>query len=545
MTTATRKAILPLRDYQQEALRLVLEAWAAGKRRVLVSHPTGAGKTFTFSHLINRARDQGVQRAVVIVHRDELVRQTIAHVEQISPGLGLGVVKANQNDLHAQTIVASAQTLARESRLEALAVALDGQRLLLISDEAHHDRAPMRQRAIERLDADLTGGFTATAGRGDGLALGDVYEDIVHHVSMLGLIGRGHLCHLIGIRVETETVLDDVHTRCGEFVENELADAVDTEPRNAQIVRSWKDHAEGRRRTVVFAVNVAHAKNIAQAFADASIGAACIFGETPSDERAALLQEFHLHPKELPVLVNCMVLTEGYDEPGIDCILMARPIKSPWLYIQMVGRGARRSEGKQDCLVLDFVDNTSRHKLVTLPTLAGVDDTEGTAPAEDERDDGEQIDLFGFAAERRAVIEKRAVEVDLFGESPYLWRVAGGLYMTPAGEGRWLVLDPEKNGLFTPMEVRKGKYRYDPAIWEPLIDRGLDFEIAMGVAEQLIVQDQLTTKTASWRTRKEAATAAQIKFARSLGIRHPEELTKGECSDAIDNALFERIARRR
>ena len=546
MTTATKVASLPLRDYQQAALQAIIEAYAAGKRRLLVSHPTGAGKTFTFAHLIRQMREaHGIERAVVIVHRDELARQTQARIEQINPGLGLGLVKAERDEVGAPTIIASAQTLARESRLERLAGALAGQRLLLVSDECHHDRAAGRQRAIERLDAELAVGFTATAGRGDNLPLGAVYEEIVHHVGLLHLIGRGQLARLHGIRVETETELDAVHTRGGEFVENELAETVDTEERNRQIVRSWQKHAQDRRRTVVFAVNVQHAKNIADAFREQGIRAECIFGETPADERMALLEEFNLHPDELPVLVTVMVLTEGYDEPGIDCILMARPIKSPWLYIQMVGRGARKAEGKQSCLVLDVVDATSRHKLITLPTLAGVDEDGGASEARDEREDGEGVDLLEFAMAERALREKRAIAVDLFGESPYLWRIVGDLHVTPAGSGRWLVLSPAENGLFTPMEVTQGRWRGDPAAWAPLIDRALDFEIAMGVAEEQIAMDELTTKGASWRTRGEVATAAQVRFARTLGIKHPEKLTKGDCSDAIDNALFERIAARR
>ena len=549
MTTATRTGSLPLRDYQVQALSAIISAWVSGKRRLLVSHPTGSGKTFTFSHLIRRMREEhDIERAVVIVHRDELVRQSQARIEQINPGLGLGIVKAERSELGAPAIIASAQTLGRESRLEQLAQALSGQRLLLVSDECHHDLAPGRQRAIERLDATLSVGFTATAGRGDNQPLGAVYEEIVHHVGLLELISRGQLARLVGIRVETETQLDAVHTRGGEFVENELAETVDTTERNRQLVRSWKTHAGTRRRTVVFAAGVRHAQNIAAAFNEEGVRAECIFGETPGGERTALLEQFHLHPEELPVLVNVMVLTEGYDEPGIDCILMARPLRSPWLYIQMVGRGARRAEGKQDCLVLDMVDVTSRHKLVTLPTLAGIDQgagIDGGGAATDERSDGEAVDLLEFAQAELALREKRATWIDLLGGSQYLWRITGDLHMTPAGPGRWLVLQPAPGGLFVPMEVRQGRTRGDGAAWTPIVDRPLDFEIAMGVAEERIALDHLTMKGASWRTRKEAATEAQVRFARSLGIPRPQRMSKGECSDAIDDALFERRAARR
>lgn len=405
----------------------------------------------------------------------------------------------------------------------------------------HHDRAPSRTRAIQALAPDLLIGLTATPSRGDKLGLDAIYEEIVAHVSMLHLIARGILSPIKGIRIETDTNLDDVHTRAGEFAENELADAVDSPERNKLIYRSWAKHAVGRKRTVVFAVNVAHAIALRDTFRANGVISETILGETPSDERARILADFSAG--KIPVLTNCMVLTEGYDEPLIDCELLARPTKSPGLYTQMVGRAARKAEGKTDALIIDFVDVTARHKLITLPTLAGVDeDPAGSRipeAGEEDREAGEEMDLLNYAQQRSAARKTRSVEVDLFAASQYIWQSVDGHHMAPDGGGTWLTLIPKGVG-YLPARIFQSNTRGGSPRVELLFDRPVEAETAMALAEATTSVNRLNSKEADWRLKETPASDKQIAFARVLKINVPHRATKGQVSSLIDEAMFRR-----
>lgn len=533
-----RQEIVPIRPYQADALTAIEEARSRGVTRQLVSMPTGSGKTFLAAHLIQRMG----MRAAMLVHRDELVRQTERQFSNINPNLSIGVVKADRDGLNADVIIVSAQTLAHRRRLDRFIDATKGAPLLFIADEAHHDVAPSRRRAIEESNPALLVGLTATPSRGDKQGLDAIYEEIVYHLPILDLIRARILAPLRGLRIETEVVLDDVHTRGGEFVENELGEAVNQEARNRLIVQSWKKYASDRKRTVAFCVNVAHATELASAFRHAGIDAETILGTTPTEDRARMLAAFR--DGKVPVLTNCLVLTEGYDEPAIDCILMCRPTKSPGLYIQCVGRGARQATqtGKRDCLVIDYVDVSSRHSLVTLPTLVG---EEGDRPTtESVRVEGEIIDFLELADAGKALKERRAVAVDLFGGSPVIWQPSHKMFFAVASAGRegstWTAVIPDGDG-YVPVVIRQARGAR-PSV-ERLFDRAVDAEMARGIAESKVEKSPLTDRNAGWRQKEEFPTEPQLKFARSLRVRIPPGATKVDVSGMIDEALFAKAAR--
>lgn len=536
---ATSGAVLSLRDYQRAALDAVHEARARGVTRQLVSLPTGAGKTFVAAHMVSEI---GLP-TVFLVHRDELARQTVRQMRQVNPDLSIGVVQADRDEIDRQIVVASAQTLARETRLERLRRAV-GAGCLFISDEAHHDRAPSRMRAIERMEPELLVGLTATPMRGDKLGLDAVYDEIVYHLPMRVLVERGHLARPIGLRIETDADLDRVHTRGGEFVQDELSETVDTQARNELIVDSWKRHATGRQRTVAFCVNVKHAERLRDAFRAAGVTAEMIDGSTPILERQRIFEAFRRG--DIAVLTNCMVLTEGFDEPGIDCVLMARPTKSTALYVQCVGRGLRKYPGKRDCLVIDFVDATTRHQLVTLPTLSGIEKSEagetGKALAEiseANRKPGQVIDLFDAMAHEGRIRERAAIMLDLLAGSSFVWNTSPNTnrYVAKAGENQWLTLLAEGDG-YVPARVIAPRGE-QPRIVR-LFNRPLDAEAAMEIAERSIEESPLTSRDAAWRRRDEPPTDGQLRFARRLGIRVPKTATKAQVAELIDSALFER-----
>jgi type I site-specific restriction endonuclease len=208
---------------------------------------------------------------------------------------------------------------------------------------------------------------TATPSRTDGISLNDVYEKIVYAYPLRQAIKEGWLAHPRGYRVTTETQLDDLKTAQGEFVKSELAGRVNTPERNQQVAKAWKKYADNRR-TIVFAVDIQHATDLAKAFEQDGVSAKAVWSEDP--ERGAKIAAHK--GGDYDVLVNVGIALEGYDDPRISCVVVARPTESSLVFQQAVGRGLRIADGKEDCLVLDICDNTKRHSLQTLPCLLGL-----------------------------------------------------------------------------------------------------------------------------------------------------------------------------
>jgi len=224
-------------------------------------------------------------------------------------------------------------------------------------------------RVIEHLEPDLLLGVTATPYRGDRVSLSQVFDRIVFSYGIVEGIRAGYLVDIEAWRIKSTANLDSVHTVAGDFAQDELADVVDTPERNRLVVNAYREYAAGAK-ALVFAVSVAHAQHLADAFREAGIAADVVHGGLAKDERRAILARFR--SGEVPVVCNCNVLTEGFDEPSIETIILARPTKSLALFTQMVGRGTRPYPGKKRLILLDVVDVTRRHKLATIRDLIGV-----------------------------------------------------------------------------------------------------------------------------------------------------------------------------
>lgn len=360
-----------MRDYQREAIAAVLQTRRAGIRRMVVVLPTGAGKTVIFSELVRLAR----RPVLVLAHRSELVEQA---ADKIRWALGddprAAKVAVEQADRRAPedalVIVASIRSL-RDNRLSRLLQ--DRQFGLIVYDECHHATAEDNQRVLRQLgafDPQWEGtllGFTATPQRADGQGLDLVFERIAYSRTLPDLIRAGFLVPLRGFRVETAADLSDVQTTQSDLDEASLEEAIDIEDRNALVARSIQELARGRR-TLAFCVTVRHARNLMRALNAVGVPAGMVWGDMKADDRAAVLAAFR--EGRLQAVTNVGVLTEGFDDPGVACVAMARPTRSEGLYAQCVGRGTRLFDGKTDCLVLDFVD-LSALELVSLPSLLG------------------------------------------------------------------------------------------------------------------------------------------------------------------------------
>lgn len=406
-----------LRPYQREAVEAVIAARRRGVRRMVVALPTGAGKTVIFSHLARLARRQ----VLVLVHREELLGQARDKLERALGGRSVVAVErgAERAPEEAAVLVCSIRSL-HEARL---ARVMHGRDVgLVIYDECHHAAAEDNLRVLRQLrafDDDFTGtllGFTATTERGDGKGLDAVFETIVYQRGLPEMIADGYLVPLRGYRVATSADLTRLSASGRDFREDELGEAVDIEERNALVARSIQELARDRR-TIAFCVTVNHARSLCQSLNALGVAAGIVHGAMPLDRRAKALRDFR--EGRTQVLTNVAVLTEGFDDPGVSCIAMARPTRSPGLYAQCVGRGTRLHPDKKDCLILDFVD-LSELSLCTLPSLFGAPrdlDLRGESVSEARRAWQQiMLDQPGFELEAGAVtldeIQERAAAFD-------------------------------------------------------------------------------------------------------------------------------------
>jgi ATP-dependent helicase IRC3 len=519
VVTTANPSTIALRPYQEEAIAAVNDAWVDGITRPLVALPTGTGKTVIFSHLI----DQRPGRALVLAHRDELIRQAVDKLLMINPDFGIGVCKAEENGVGAPIVVGSVQTLARPNRLEQLGCDFN----TIAVDEAHHAVADSYQRILEHVGTftpggPLTVGFTATPERADKVGLGQVWERIVYQKSLLEMITAGYLCDLRAVRIALQVNLDEVHTRHGDFVEADLEGALLSANAPAHVVTAYQKHATGRR-ALLFAPTVRLAHDMADAFRQAGVKAEALDSTTPDDERREILRR--LHTGETQVVCNCAVLTEGFAEPSVDCVIIARPTQSKPLYIQMVGRGTRTYPGKADCLVLDVVGVTSRHDIMTASEIFSLDlstrSVKEAVAAEAEQDGGGDL-LRGEAPYVDGKLVAR--DVDLFRHRPLNWvQTIQGVWLLGLGSGS-VRLVPQSGDRWDVQHIENGR---QTVLWS-----GLPLGYAMGCAEDYARAQgagRLLNPNARWR--REPATGKQINWLRWKGIQVPPGLTKGQAWD--------------
>ena len=274
---------LALRPYQQEAIAAIERAADRGVRRPLLVLATGLGKTVCFASLIAKRGGS----ALVLAHRDELLRQAAEKIRLAHPDLGMavGFVAAARNDVRAPVVIGSVQTLARESRL----AQLPREFTTVVVDEGHHAVSRSYRRILEHLSpAALVLGVTATPSRSDG-GLGEVWEEIVYQYGVLDGIRNGYLADVRGIRVGLETRLEDVSQSGGDFDQEQLGEALEAASAPEHAVRVYQRHADGRK-ALLFAPTVKLARTFAAVFREAGIPAEAVDGTTPPDERAAMFE---------------------------------------------------------------------------------------------------------------------------------------------------------------------------------------------------------------------------------------------------------------
>lgn len=351
------------RPYQVEASARIIEELATNRSTLLVM-ATGTGKTFVGADVISKWPG----RVLWLAHRDELIEQAIARIER-QTGLRVGKEKAQEfGSKKDDVVVASVQTLHRESRRSDWAADHFG---LVIVDEAHHAPADSYRKILDHFGAAKVLGVTATPDRGDRLALGAVFDSVAFVYDIKQAIDDGYLCPIRCTSVLVESMsLADVGTVAGDFNQGELDAVMSVEKVLHEVVKPTIELA-GDRRTLVFTTSVANAHRMAEVFCRYKPESAnAVDGRMEMGERRRTIADHQAG--RFQFLINVGVFTEGYDDPAISCVVVGRPTKSRALYAQMVGRGTRILPGKTDLLVLDMIGQAGRHKLVTaVDVLAG------------------------------------------------------------------------------------------------------------------------------------------------------------------------------
>lgn len=359
--------MMDLRPYQRGAIDALYDYFGQHTGNPLVVMPTGTGKSVVIAAFIREAITAWPEtRILMLTHVKELIAQNFQALIRMWPQAPAGIYSAglSRRDIHAQVLFAGIQSIhkhaARVQRCD-----------LVIIDEAHllsRNDGSMYRAFLDQLHAINAGllkvvGFTATPYRLDTgmLHVGKdrVFTDLAYSVPILDMIRQGYLSPVVPKQTNTQLDVSGVGTRGGEFIAGQLEAAIDRDEVTRAAVAEIVDHGKDRGSWLCFCAGVSHARHVRDAIREHGISAETVTGDTPPSERDAILTAFKAG--RLRCVTNANVLTTGFDAPGTDLIALLRPTKSIGLYVQMVGRGTRLAPGKEDCIVLDFAGNTSRH----------------------------------------------------------------------------------------------------------------------------------------------------------------------------------------
>ena len=343
---------MELRPYQKAAMISVIAEWERVKNTLLVL-PTGCGKTIVFAKITESCVKDG-GRVLVLAHRGELLDQAADKIMKAC-GLGCAVEKAEQSCIGSwyRVTVGSVQTLMRESRLAKFPQDYFSH---IVIDEAHHAISDSYQRILDHFADARVLGVTATPDRGDMKNLGQVFDTLAYEYTLPQAIKEGFLSPIKAVTIPLKIDFTGVGVQAGDFKAADIDTALD--PYLEQIA-SEMEHYCADRKTVVFLPLVKTSQKFRDILNRHGFRAAEVNGMSP--DRAEILADFDAD--KYNVLCNSMLLTEGWDCPSVDCVIVLRPTKVRALYSQMVGRGTRLCEGKEHLLLLDFLWHTERHEL--------------------------------------------------------------------------------------------------------------------------------------------------------------------------------------
>ena len=458
---------MELRPYQQEARERIFQEWEKVDKTLLVL-PTGCGKTIVFAKITEDCVRRG-DRVLILAHRGELLEQAADKLAKAT-GLGCATEKAEESCLGSwfRVTVGSVQTLMREKRLHQFPADYFDD---IIIDEAHHCLSDSYQRVLKHFPDAKVLGVTATPDRGDMRNLGQYFESLAYEYTLPKAIKEGYLSPIKALTLPLKLDLSGVGVQAGDFKSGEIATALD--PYLYQIADEMLKYCADRK-TVVFLPLVKTSQKFRDILNQKGLRTAEVNGD--SKDRAEVLEAFDRG--EYDVLCNSMLLTEGWDCPSVDCIVVLRPTKIRSLYSQMVGRGTRLYPGKDHLLLLDFLWHTERHELCHPASLICTDEDvarqmtanieEAGCPvdieeaekqaAEDvvaQREESLANQLREMRQRKRKLVDPLQFEMSIQAEDLSGFKPSFGWEMAPPSEGQKRTL--EKLGIFPDQIENAGK----------------------------------------------------------------------------------------
>ncbi len=519
------KTISP-REYQVMAGDAFL---ASNHQRKMIVLPTGCGKTVTGLALAKRMGG----KCLWLAHRDELITQPANTAQYVWPEATTGVVKAEQNQYMRDLVFASVQSAQQPRRIAQLAK--QGFKLVVI-DEAHRALAPGYLALVEQLGCRTPGGpqllgITATPERADNGALSDVFESIVFQMALPTAITGGYLVQPSVVEHKINVDLDSVTVSRGDFGMKQLDLALMQAGIVAEVVRAYEAHCAGKRKTLVFVISVAQAHAVADALKARGHAVEALSGETDEYQRRKILRD--LATGALEAVVNVQVLTEGFDEPSVDAVILARPTQSKGMMIQCCGRALRLHPGKNDALIVDMVGASRRHTLVQAAVLFGM------KPDPQEKRAGGALDPI---TDPEAYWTQRLLsQIKGVGGAPrskLRWVPSGGDehgWLLPAGEFGTVRMLPG-GGEDTWIVDAVGIQGEGPSK-QALSDTPVSMDIAQAIAEDYVRRVKavtLASKDGKWQGGP--ATDKQIAFLKKAGVK-AAGMSKGTAGDLITQIM--------
>lgn len=546
-----------------------------------------------FTQLIGRIppRDGDSDQTLIIVHRRELVEQAARHCRLAYPDRTVEIEMGNNKASGiADITIASIQTLTSQDRIQKFH---PNRFKLVLVDEAHHIVAQSYREALRYFglnefseNSPVLVGVSATFSRFDGLKLGAAIDHIVYHKDYVDMIDEKWLANAVFTTVKSEVDLSRVQKdKFGDFATASLSQAVNTEKTNNITVRAWLANAADRKSTLVFCVDVEHAKHLTATFRGHGIDARYITATTPKNVRAEELRAFK--NQEYPVLLNCGLFTEGTDIPNIDCVLLARPTRSRNLLIQMIGRGLRLFPGKKDCHIIDMVA-TLQTGVLSTPTLFGLHPDEilkektaedlkkakeliesgetipptenppesNPSPSEDNNNSLQDTNINLTFTKYDSIfdlIEDTKPERYIRSLSPNAWvRLSETRYVLSESSG-WLTIEKDKKDskTYSVKHVLRVQTRDTPTTRKstPIFTRPRTIATAPTLetavrAADTYAKSKFETRYISLRQpwRRNPATKSQLDFLNKLKVRDTKissgELTRGKAADMITKLKF-------
>lgn len=502
-----------LRPYQAEAKRAILSEWDQGRRKTLLVLPTGCGKTVVFASVTETQVSKG-HRVLIMAHRGELLEQAADKLRN-AYGLFSILEKADSTSLGSPipVVVGSVQSLMQEKRLAKFPENYFND---IIVDEAHHCLSDSYLKVMNHFPQANILGVTATPDRGDQKNLGNFFDSKAYEYSMAEAIKAGYLSPIRAQLIPLELDIGDVRISQGDYSAGDVGHALD--PYLRQIAEEMVHYCQGRR-TVVFLPLIETSQKFCTILNSVGLRAAEVNGT--SENRSEILEAFS--DGEFDVLCNSMLLTEGWDCPSVDCVVILRPTKVRSLYQQMVGRGMRLSPGKKNLLLLDFLWMTARHDLCKPSSLISKDETVARKIDQKMSDNEAGVDLI--EAEQESVRDARAEREEALAKQLAEQR----------GKKKRLV-DPLQYAFSI---AEDDLIDYDPAFaWEkgPPTEKQIAYLEKLGIAAGTITNAGIASKLISiLKDRREAglSTPKQIRLLEGKGFPNVGLWSKDDANHMI------------